>query len=203
MFRYVVLGLLRSGASLHGYALMKRYRQRTGLSINTGSFYRELQRLVTERLITSATRGTDADPRRAPYVITDAGITAFDGWFAAPIPPGSTSSGEDQLAARLLFLAEAPPEVARAVLGTWHEALWMRAKQLDDARETALHDPEARRTFDALPHLLARRLRHIAADIELIDELRAAYGAWAAATANGTSTKDEPDGFASLQHRSA
>jgi hypothetical protein len=51
---------------------------------------------------------------------------------------GATSSGEDQLAARLLFLAEAPPEVARAVLGTWHEALWMRAKQLGDARETAL-----------------------------------------------------------------
>jgi DNA-binding PadR family transcriptional regulator len=183
MFRYVVLGLLRSGTGLHGYALMKRYRQRTGLSINTGSFYRELQRLVTERLIASAMRGADADPRRAPYVITEAGMAAFDEWFAAPIPAGSTSSGEDQLAARLLFLAEAPPEVAHAVLATWQDALWARAKTLDHARDTALADPDARHGFDVLPHLLARRLRHIAADIELIDELRRTYDAWIATPA--------------------
>ena len=183
MFRYVVLGLLRSGAGLHGYALMKRYRQRTGLSINTGSFYRELQRLVTERLIKSAMRGADADPRRAPYVITEAGIAAFDGWFTAPIPPGATSSGEDQLAARLLFLAEAPPEVARAVLDTWKDALWSRAKSLDHAREAVLADPDGRQGFDVLSHLLARRLRHIAADIELIDELRRTYETWAATQA--------------------
>src|SRR5689334_24260020 len=192
MFRYVVLGLLRSGTGLHGYALMKRYRQRTGLSINTGSFYRELQRLVTERLIASAMRGADADPRRAPYVITEAGIAAFDEWFAAPIPPGATSSGEDQLAARLLFLAEAPPEVARAVLATWQDALWARAKHLDQARDTALGDPDARRGFDVLPHLLARRLRHIAADIELIDELRRTYDAWVLTPAWDADDEAEP-----------
>ena len=180
MFRYVVLGLLRSGARLHGYALMKRYRQRTGLPINTGSFYRELQRLVGERLITSVTRGDDADPRRAPYAITEEGIAAFDAWFTAPMQPGSTSSGEDQLAARILFLADAPADVAVRVLTVWQDALWNRAKAIDHARETVLGDHGTPPGFDVLPYLLARRLRHVAADIELIDELRRAYDAWSA-----------------------
>jgi DNA-binding PadR family transcriptional regulator len=157
---------------------MKRYRERTGLPINTGSFYRELQRLVSERLIESVVRGTDADPRRAPYVITDEGISSFDAWFAAPMQLGSTSSGEDQLAARILFLADAPPDVALQVLTAWQDALWNRAKGIDRARESALAHREAAPEFDVLPHLLARRLRHVAADIELIDELRRAYDAW-------------------------
>jgi len=178
MFRYVVLGLLRSGARLHGYALMKRYRQRTGLPINTGSFYRELQRLTGERLIASVVRGNDTDPRRAPYAITDEGIAAFDSWFTAPMQLGSTSSGEDQLAARILFLADAPPDVALRVLTVWQDVLWNRAKAIDHAREAALGEHGASAGFDVLPYLLARRLRHVAADIELIDDLRRAYDAW-------------------------
>jgi DNA-binding PadR family transcriptional regulator len=211
MFRYVVLGLLRSGARLHGYALMKRYRQRTGLPINTGSFYRELQRLVGERLIASAGRGDDADPRRAPYAITEEGVAAFDAWFTAPMRLGSTSSGEDQLAARMLFLADAPPEVAVRVLTVWQDALWNRAKAIDQAREAALGEPGATTDFDVLPYLLARRLRHVAADIELIDELRRAYDAWSTrprvpAEAIGVSplAVPAPDAIPQrLRHRSA
>ena len=178
MFRYVVLGLLRGGIRLHGYALMKRYRQRTGLQINTGSFYRELQRLVTEGSIESVAPGLDADPRRAPYAITDAGRAAFDAWFAAPMQLGPHTSGEDQLAARILFLADASPDVAARVLAAWQDALWHRAKDIDRARETALTEPDPASGFDVLRHLLARRLRHIAADIELIDELRRTYERW-------------------------
>lgn len=179
MFRYVVLGLLRSGAKLHGYALMKRYRQRTGLQINTGSFYRELQRLVSEGLIESAlaSRGEQTDLRRAPYAITAAGTSAFDAWFAAPVQFGPTQSGEDQLAARMLFLAEAPPASALEMLAAWQGTLWARATAIDRAREVAAKEP-AIQGFDVLPHLLARRLRHIAADIEMIDELRRAYETW-------------------------
>jgi DNA-binding PadR family transcriptional regulator len=212
MFRYVVLGLLRSGTRLHGYALMKRYRQRTGLPINTGSFYRELQRLVGERLIASAMRGDDTDPRRAPYAITEEGIAAFDSWFTAPMQLGSTSSGEDQLAARMLFLADAPPDVAARVLTVWQDALWNRAKAIDHAREAALGEQGATAGFEVLPYLLARRLRHVAADIELIDELRRAYDAWstsqrvpiepvaASASAAGRTSDAIPP---RLRHRSA
>ena len=210
MFRYVVLGLLRSGARLHGYALMKRYRQRTGLPINTGSFYRELQRLMSERLIVSVVRGDDTDPRRAPYAITDEGITAFDAWFTAPMLQGSTTSGEDQLAARILFLTDAPAEVAVRVLTVWQDALWNRAKAIDRARESALEEPSTNGGFDVLPHLLARRLRHVAADIELIDELRRAYDVWSSgehASGNGASTLGlvaaSTAAAARLRHRSA
>lgn len=212
MFRYVVLGLLRSGARLHGYALMKRYRQRTGLPINTGSFYRELQRLVGERLIVNVARGDDADPRRAPYAITDEGIAAFDSWFTAPVQLGSTSSGEDQLAARILFLVDAPTDVALGVLTVWQDTLWNRAKAIDHTREAALGEHGVAAGFDVLPYLLARRLRHVAADIELIDELRRAYDAWstsarAARKPADTSAIDavpSPDAVPPrLRHRSA
>lgn len=38
MFRFLVLGLLRGGGSFHGYALMKEYRERSGLQLSTGNF---------------------------------------------------------------------------------------------------------------------------------------------------------------------
>jgi hypothetical protein len=54
--------------------------------------------------------------------------------------------------------------------------------------------------------LIARRLRHIAADIELIEELRRAYGAWPATPASGAPAEEErpaPRSQLPLQHRSA
>jgi hypothetical protein len=78
MFRYLVLGLLRDGEPRHGYAVMKEYRERSGLQVNTGSFYRELQRLVAEGLVQTVANPTDADPRRAPYQITETGSACFD-----------------------------------------------------------------------------------------------------------------------------
>jgi DNA-binding PadR family transcriptional regulator len=179
MFRYVVLGLLRDGVKHHGYALMKRYRQRTGLSINTGSFYRELQRLVSEGLIesTAPSSAEAADVRRTPYVITEAGKRAFDTWFASPVPLEPTQSGEDQLAARMLFLTEAPHPIALEVLQAWQDTLWTRATAIDRAREVAKATPVAD-GFDVLSYLLARRLRHVAVDIEMVDELRRAYQTW-------------------------
>ena len=76
-FRYLVLGLLRHGEPRHGYALMKEYQEHTGLRLSTGNFYRELQRLSVEGLVRTASNPEGADPRRAPYRITEAGA-AFD-----------------------------------------------------------------------------------------------------------------------------
>ena len=179
MFRYLVLGLLRSGESQHGYALMKRYRQRSGLQLSTGNFYRELQRLVGEGLVRTVSNPSGADPRRAPYVITETGTVAFDAWLAGPSGTGFARY-EDELSARAMFVAEVDPPVARKLLGTWKEELWIRSKIIERAREAALTDQITIRNqdFNGLVLLLTRNLKHVAADIEFIEEFGEAYDAW-------------------------
>jgi DNA-binding PadR family transcriptional regulator len=83
VLRFVVLGLLRDGTPRHGYAVAKEYRKRSGLRINTGNFYRELQRLAAEGLVRPAANPPDADGRRAPYQITPNGEATFDQWLAS------------------------------------------------------------------------------------------------------------------------
>jgi DNA-binding PadR family transcriptional regulator len=184
MFRYLVLGLLRSGQPQHGYALMKAYRDRSGVQISTGNFYRELQRLVTDGLVRTATNPPDADARRAPYEITESGVEAFDAWLSGPLA-SPIGQYEDEFSCRLLFLAEASPPTARKVLDQWQEDLWIRGKTLERAREAArLKNPRPNvgssnaGSFAALVFLLARRLKHVAADLEFLDEFRTAFDEW-------------------------
>jgi len=176
MFRYLVLGLLRSGQPQHGYALVKAYRKRSGILISNGNFYRELRCLVTEGLVRGTMNPEGADARRAPYEITADGSAEFDAWFAAP---GGAGIGQydDELSWRALFLGEADAPVARRMLERWREELWLRGKVLERERETA-NVRAGDGAFNALSMLLARRLKHIAADIEFLDELRLAYDEW-------------------------
>ena len=183
MFRYLVLGLLRSGGALHGYALMKAYRERTGVQISTGNFYRELQRLAVEGLVRTAVNPEGADPRRAPYEITDAGIMAFDGWLARSTH-AAIGQYDDELSVRALFIGEGGAVLVREVLDHWQEELWLRSKMLERLRESLLMQagPAGPVRFAALPVLLARRLKHMAADLEFLEEYRVAYEQWAAPT---------------------
>jgi DNA-binding PadR family transcriptional regulator len=181
VFRYLVLGLLRSGAAQHGYALMKAYCERSGTRMSTGSFYRELARLVGDGLVTTATRSPDADPRRAPYRISEQGAAAFDGWLAGP-HRAAMGSHDDELSVAILFLAQAEQAVAFKLFRSLQEDLWMRSKTLERARDaaTARADAGGGPTLDPLDLLLARRQKHVAAEIEFLEELRAAYEAWTA-----------------------
>jgi len=175
----MVLGLLRNGDTLHGYALMKEYRERSGLQISTGNFYRELQRLTAEGLVRAATNPVGADPRRAPYEITEEGSAAFDAWLCGR---NLTVLGQcdDELSTRALFIAGAEPPVTRKILDEWREELWIRSKMLERAREAVLPWPGStrQRRFAPLTLLLARRLSHIAADLEFVEKLRSAYEEW-------------------------
>ena len=173
MFRYLVLGLLRGGSARHGYALMKEYRERAGIQVSTGNFYRELARLVAEGLVQTASRSPGTDPRRAPYEITPAGVAAFDAWLHEPLGP-LIAAQDDGLSARAVFLADVAPDAVAGVLDRWQEELWLKGKMLERAREDALKAAGGDgRAVSALPLLLARRLRHIAADLEFLDEFRA------------------------------
>jgi len=173
MFRFIVLGLLRHGGTLHGYALMKAYRGRTGLQMSTGTFYRELQNLVAEGLVCVVDRAPDDDARRTPYEITAQGCDLFDRWLVRP--PIIALGSDDELTARTMFLHEAPVEVARQMIDAWKEELWLLSKKFERDRQSELHRCAADGTpFSILVLLLARRLRHLAGDVEYLDELRSA-----------------------------
>ena len=171
MFRFLVLGLLRDGVPRHGYALMKEYTQRSGLRISTGNFYRELQRLLALRLVSVTDNPPDADPRRAPYAITAAGIAALDAWLAGTTHAPATY--HDELGVRLVLLGHADA-AANQALAQWREELWMLSKTIEHIRN-APRPPENESAHNGTRTLvLTRRLKHIAVDLEFIDALRAA-----------------------------
>lgn len=181
MFRYLILGLLRSGCRMHGYAMVKEYRERSGIEVSTGNFYRELQRLVLEGLIRAAANPPGVDARRTPYEITELGTAVFDEWFLAQ-SAAAGAAPEDDISARALFIADADPALVTRLLERLRENLWFVGKTLERDRQHAVARTRmdgAQAPFAALPLLLARRLKHIAADLEFIEEFRTAFERWA------------------------
>jgi len=180
MLRDLILGLLRDGKPRHGFGLMTEYKLRSGIKVSTGNFYRELSKLLAEGLIQAGTNPPDADPRRIPYEITPAGEEAFDRWLAGPTsPPQGTH--EDELSERLLFLDQADPQTVKRLLDRWWEELWIRNKRLARAREDVLAQISADGStprYHALAFLLARRIKHVAADVEFLEEVREEYAKW-------------------------
>ena len=178
-FRFLVLGLLRDGKPRHGYGLMKAYQERSGIVIGTGSFYRALQSLAAEGLVRKTANPAGDDPRRTPHIITAAGIAAFDDWIRAN-DSNAISRTYDELFNRVLFLGETEAPLARSIIDQWQEVLCARGRALERAREAAL--ARAKRTgqptFAALPLLLARCAKHVAADWVFLKALRVAYDEW-------------------------
>lgn len=172
--RYMVLGLLRDGASTHGYALVKAYRERTGSQSNSGNFYRELQRLVADGSARLLDADAPADPRRRQVQITPAGCREFDAWFAGlSEPPGPAP--QDDLTLRTLFIASIEPALARETLARWRDGLWLQSKVLEHARDAAGRAGEEN-GFAVRRSIIARRLRHVVADLDFLDELHTALG---------------------------
>ena len=82
-----------------------------------------------------------------------------------------------------MFLHEAAPETARRMIDAWKEELWLLSKQFERDRQNELHRCASEGApFSILVLLLARRLRHLAGDVEYLDELRAALDRAPAAT---------------------
>lgn len=204
MFRYLILGMLRAGARQHGYALVKAYRERSGVDVSTGNFYRELQRLVLDGLIRGADNPPEADARRTPYEITPLGITVFDEWLTAH-DAAAGGWAEDEISARLLFADEADAPTMLRVLDRLQENVWFYGKSLERARRQALaagEGAEAPATFQVLPLLLGRRLKHVAADIEFLGELRVTYQAYLdAAAAPAVAERDSEPARAAARRR--
>lgn len=178
MIRHVILGLLRDGQPRHGYELMLEHRARSGEQISTGNFYRELARLSGEGLLQTGINPPDADARRIPYQTTDRGSRAFDQWLVSP------QAEADELSERLLFVDRIPSDVRERLFDRWQETLWMRSKALARAREDALAEQgqQPPGSYNPLPALILRRMKHLTAELEFLKEFRAELDAPASLT---------------------
>src|SRR5690242_16267382 len=159
MLRYVLLALIAEGGPLHGYALMKAFAARSGLRLSIGNVYRELQRLRSGGHIEPVENPADADPRRAPYRITDAGRGELAAWFALPAE-SFVREPVDPLCCRLALVDDFDGPRAIGFLND----LEIELGQLRRAAERRVGKGRESRV---LAVLLGRRARHLAADMEL------------------------------------
>ena len=176
MLRYVLLALMADGKPTHGYALMKAYEERSGIRLSIGNVYRELQWLVGEGLIATAINPPGADPRRAPYAITAGGRQALGAWLATPAY-ALMRVAPDAICHRLALAADMDQSLLGSFLDDLHGELWSQSKVVE--RERAIVDQRARHGDRAVPTraiLLERRARHLAADIEMVDQMRSLLG---------------------------
>jgi DNA-binding PadR family transcriptional regulator len=175
MLWHVILGLLRDGRLHHGYELMTAYRVRSGTPASPGNFYRELSRLETHGYVETGINPPDADARRIPYHITERGRGAFDRWLQAP--PLSDS----ELGGWMLFAGRLPARERDAILDSWEEQLWRRSQELSRQHREALDDAKTTGPtpeYRSLRVLLSRQLKHVAADLAFLEELRADVKLW-------------------------
>lgn len=154
MFRFLILGIMRGGGAVHGYALMRAYREISGTKLSSTSFYRALQRLAAEGLVRAAVKGDAVDQRRSPYEITEAGAQAFEAWLHDRSVRRAVQP-EDELSVRLLFSADAGLGTVNKLPDKWYEDLWLEGKRIERAEQRAFHAAEGTpRLFSALPDLL-------------------------------------------------
>jgi DNA-binding PadR family transcriptional regulator len=176
MLWHVILGLLRDGRLHHGYELMTAYRVRSGTPASPGNFYRELARLETHGYVETGVNPPDADARRIPYHVTERGRGAFDRWLQAP------PLTEGELSGWILFAGRLADGERDRVLDSWEEQLWLRSQELSRQQREVLEESKGERPggeYRSLRVLLSRQLKHVAADLGFLEELRSDIRTWA------------------------
>jgi DNA-binding PadR family transcriptional regulator len=176
MLWHVILGLLRDGRLHHGYELMTGYRVRSGTPASPGNFYRELARLETHGYVETGVNPPDADARRIPYHITERGRGAFDRWLQGP------PLTEGELSGWILFAGRLADGERDRVLDSWEEQLWLRSQELSRQQREVTEESKGERPageYRSLRVLLSRQLKHVAADLGFLEELRSDIKTWA------------------------
>jgi DNA-binding PadR family transcriptional regulator len=177
MLWHVILGLLREGRLHHGYELMTAYRVRSGTPASPGNFYRELARLGTHGYVETGVNPPHVDARRIPYHITERGRGAFDRWLESP------PLSEGELSGWLLFSGRLSAADRERVLDSWEEQLWLRSQELSRQHREVTEQARAARPaaeYQSLRVLLSRQLKHVAADLAFLEELRSDIELWLA-----------------------
>jgi DNA-binding PadR family transcriptional regulator len=166
MLAHLILGLLRNGEPQHGYQLVVQHRALTGQPISPGNVYRELARLASDGFVRVAIDRGNVGDRRIPYQITSLGRQHFDEWLLSP------AKQAEELGEWLLFLDCVPVGIRDRVLSRIRDTLWSESKRLEQAREDALaKHPLVPGRYHPLPALLSRRLNHVTAELEFLNEL--------------------------------
>ena len=170
MFWHVVLGLLRDGKPRHGYELRTMYLKQSGTALGTGNFYRELTRLAAEGLVCPVANPPDADARRIPYAISEAGREDFDEWLLTEHRP------HDDLDEWILFADRVPADARDRIVSVRLEDIWLRNKILARTRDEALRATNGRYA----PSLASidRQMKGIAAEIEFLESFRDQSATW-------------------------
>ena len=187
MFRFLILGLLRNGARMHGYALVKEYRERSGIEVSTGNFYRELQRLVVDGLIRSTANPPEADARRTPYRSPSVGVVGRS-TNGSPLPTRPAASSPRTICRRARCSWATPTRGRpRRCSSTWKRTSGSPARPWSARARSCSPGRRTPERLDVLPLLLTRRLKRLAADLEfrrgLRDALRRVAGARAVPSA--------------------
>jgi len=173
MIRYLVLGFLVDGEPRHGYALLKEWRSRLRVRLNSGSFYRELRILTRAGLIAVHEICAPEDARRTSYVITAEGRREFASWLRAPMP--ELHGNEDELAARAQFLDGRDRPADLRLLSGWQDRLWLEGKLVERERDEITNRSESGSAGWLVGLLLTRRIARVVADLELLTSLREGF----------------------------
>jgi len=90
---------------------------------------------------------------------------------------------DGDLAGWLLFVGRVPPADRERLLDRWQEELWVRSQELARQHRAAVDaaaTAEASDDYEPLRVLLSRQLKHLAADLAFLEDLRSDLKGWAA-----------------------
>jgi len=122
--RHAILGFLELEPTT-GYTLRQRFEGSVGSfwTATQSQIYRELHELERGGLVAAEVIPQDGKPPRKVYRNTAAGRTELQAWLAAPVGPMQL---RDPFLLKLVFAAEAPPEVVEGLFEHYEAELLQR-----------------------------------------------------------------------------
>lgn len=122
--RHAILGFLELEATT-GYTLRQRFEGSVGSfwTATQSQIYRELHELERGGMVEVEVIPQEGKPPRKVYRVTTAGRSELQAWLAAPVGPVQL---RDPFLLKLVFAAEAPPEVVEGLFEHYEAELSQR-----------------------------------------------------------------------------
>lgn len=167
----VLLTLLETAGSTHGFALKRQYDDLLGRSteLKTGQVYSTLARLERDGLAAGVGFEQGSAAERKVYAITEAGVSEVETWLHTPTLPGGRPT--ELFTKVVLALVSGRP--AERVLATQREVYLERMRELTRGRADGDAVDRLARDFELLHldadlrwvELAGQRLEHLAAQV--------------------------------------